>query len=611
MERQKNIYSERRWHDELVADGGRPCYPIEHLHQILDDPEALEYDIRPWQLTAEDRRVFCFQAQRWRSFCEWQNSRRSEQLLIEHISDGHEKLAAATLSREFTYLDDPRKQDVWTTWVEYVHYDLWSYDRKNVAKLAAAQHRDRMWQDLRDSGLLEPGDTPQKIINPDFLDMLKSLIRIYTTDVRRKEQQVAAGEILNAELVTMVTLLDRAKERMMMINVYSSVVQQYNEADDAANRDFSLAHWSQGQLREIENERLDNARGQSEPAENDAGRKSQKHERDSAKGSSTQSQEEEGPSTKRARLQEPRSADQETERTHGNGKGKEREHDTSNPHDEHVLEKGHTPPMPPVGGTSQAATDSKERPGPERASQSPSRSVHHPDSPVPEPEPESASQSRPPFAHHLGSPEPKSEPESASQPPSRSVHHSDSLIPKPEPDSVSLSSPPFVHHSGSQEPKPEPESGPGWESLSLSASAPSLHHPGSPVHQPASPTFTPVDAYRSSAPSPPSPPYAPWPHSLASQPISPEPRAERETRPLPPSSSSASIHDDNPSELAQPSAPAPVPEAQPPPIPNAGPLAAEVAQASSQTGIEQPRRRSTRAAAGVARKRISNMARLI
>ncbi|KAL8652033.1 MAG: hypothetical protein Q9210_002919 [Variospora velana] len=192
-------------YDELVKAGGRPAWPIEVLLRTSRDEDKLE----PWLPVYKDwkRRddnlppVFSTQRKDWLLFqhrWQWDNrgkiaceedfsafldSEKKELLHkreVKEVSDpwyeydkrkrwedlpryfeasGSEgfkayaqavakRLASHNFTQPFQLAEDPRQQDGWTTWVEYLNFGYWWQDRYTASLKASEPNHRKIWEDL-------------------------------------------------------------------------------------------------------------------------------------------------------------------------------------------------------------------------------------------------------------------------------------------------------------------------------------------------------------------------------------------------------------------------------------------------------------------------------
>jgi hypothetical protein len=186
---------ERRFYDKLINDGGRPGYPLELLDDLTENPRKHSSILSMLNLAADQWQVFEAQFDRWTAFRMWQRDNRGideeEAELAAFIAEvqRHGKLWHWTyklnnpdaLGRKRTYwlqdrrlrrerereassdagfagyveavnrrlskhgftktlylAEDPRVQDRWSTWIEYLNYEYWRNDELH-GRLQVAQ----------------------------------------------------------------------------------------------------------------------------------------------------------------------------------------------------------------------------------------------------------------------------------------------------------------------------------------------------------------------------------------------------------------------------------------------------------------------------------------
>lgn len=197
-------------YDQLLKAGGRPVRPIELLLRTSRDSDADGDKLEPWLPEYKDpeRRhddvppVFSTQLKDWQLFqhrWQWDNrgriaceegfsafldSQRKADLHmgeVKYVSDpwyedmlrnvwedvprffeasGYEgfkayvhavtkRLASHYFTQPFHLAEDPRQQDGWTTWVEYLNFVYWWQDRyAAIMKAAEPKHR-QAWEEMR------------------------------------------------------------------------------------------------------------------------------------------------------------------------------------------------------------------------------------------------------------------------------------------------------------------------------------------------------------------------------------------------------------------------------------------------------------------------------
>ncbi|KAL8944999.1 MAG: hypothetical protein Q9211_000389 [Gyalolechia sp. 1 TL-2023] len=192
-------------HDELVKAGGRPAVPIELLSHPARDAEASREKFKPWLGNAypgSPPDIFSAQTDDWMTFqhrWQWDNRGKfageegfSEALEWEkkkHINRGdwkwpskpafeeversiwghaerdleisgkegftaythavEKRLASHKFTQPFQLAENPRQQDAWTTWVEYLNYVYWWRDAHAEEMEATESRYLDVWDDLK------------------------------------------------------------------------------------------------------------------------------------------------------------------------------------------------------------------------------------------------------------------------------------------------------------------------------------------------------------------------------------------------------------------------------------------------------------------------------
>ncbi|KAK0840607.1 hypothetical protein LTS02_017128 [Friedmanniomyces endolithicus] len=187
----------------LVQAGCRPPYPFDLLESFFFNPE--QYSNHPkyhdiimfWRyriLDEEERTLLCAcHLLRWNRFCRLQHiirerSLENEWTLIDAAeSDSWEeyvdcfgpkegewgfsryaerikkRLAKYGFTRPFQLESDLSRQDVLTTWIEYLGYEYWFYDQSATYVKRCQRKHDEAWKKLVDSGVLRPGESYDKV----------------------------------------------------------------------------------------------------------------------------------------------------------------------------------------------------------------------------------------------------------------------------------------------------------------------------------------------------------------------------------------------------------------------------------------------------------------
>jgi hypothetical protein len=244
-------------YQDLVSDGGRPCYPIHLYDQVAANPREHRDMLRCWIGNDEDDWVvFYKQLTRWQTFRRWQRDNRGPldiQPDIEASERAHERFARQYgpdwgitdedrranmvdivtrrrtwehhrdvedgvrrkkdddrfpayqqalktrlhrhgFSRSVTLDKNPKNQDPLTTWIEYLNFEYWNYDNATRTLEKLQPKYDAALAELLDSGVLLPGETPKSVSDPFFGFALGDQLAIRERAVESAKAMVAEAE---------------------------------------------------------------------------------------------------------------------------------------------------------------------------------------------------------------------------------------------------------------------------------------------------------------------------------------------------------------------------------------------------------------------------------
>ncbi|KAL8941535.1 MAG: hypothetical protein Q9211_001782 [Gyalolechia sp. 1 TL-2023] len=137
---EKDSRVEREAYEELVADNGRPCYPIELGFDVFKNPgqykEILEYwtSYESGAGVETERWVFFSQLERWKRFRQFQQENRRyfvfhHNRFPEFQQQVRERRRRHGLDGDVQMLEEQGKQSKLDEWMEYQDYELRVYDR--------------------------------------------------------------------------------------------------------------------------------------------------------------------------------------------------------------------------------------------------------------------------------------------------------------------------------------------------------------------------------------------------------------------------------------------------------------------------------------------------
>ncbi|PFH62652.1 hypothetical protein XA68_12523 [Ophiocordyceps unilateralis] len=217
------IDEETEAYNDLVSDGGRPLYPISLIEQVGRKPEEHRNMLWPfWDYpgySSTQWLVFRQQLKRWQAFRKWQIDNRGledddggfpafietmKRIYAKDESTGElakleadplwmkdawlvkqrerrwqqrwqrergcntfsdygdavkRRLARHGFTRSFELQEDPQLQDRLTTWIEYLCFEYWWFDRHTDSIERLKLDHDRRWQALVDKKIPKPQET--------------------------------------------------------------------------------------------------------------------------------------------------------------------------------------------------------------------------------------------------------------------------------------------------------------------------------------------------------------------------------------------------------------------------------------------------------------------
>jgi hypothetical protein len=311
-------YSREAYH-ALVADGCQPGYPLTLLEDLVRDPpeyhggprltwlaqlsrwedfrwfqrfargQSVEENYRDawgqksfvpnrrWQRFKEnygDEEVVYVSGQYWiwDSFLESQRPTTGEEGRFPVYSKAvKERLRRHGFTRMFQLDKDPTRQDKLTTWIEYLAYEYWWYDRRMLSKRQQRRH-DEAWRKLVDSGVLTSSDTEEFIcsMKSAFLEQVKERrakasvesaksdtmrIQKALSDPRRITRSKRWQQDLReaqARLDMAVKAYEPIKRRHDLLFEFARDTNNYRIAKEDAERQRILVQWVLQQVPSIE-----------------------------------------------------------------------------------------------------------------------------------------------------------------------------------------------------------------------------------------------------------------------------------------------------------------------------------------------------------------------
>ncbi|KAH9214444.1 hypothetical protein DL95DRAFT_389417 [Leptodontidium sp. 2 PMI_412] len=267
LEKQTECYN------TLITEGGRPSHPVSLGRDILENPGEHHKILSYWQLVNNDAEgrdweVFEPQVRRLRDFHKWQRNNRAEgrfRIYTERVKGG---LAEHGFTRPFQLDEDPKRQDKLMTWIEYLYYEYWWYN-KSMRFVKRHQLRyDEAWRKLVGLKVLKPSETEEFIWNIDSsfrhageedqaeraVESAKSAVistQKAITDQRRSGTSLEAARAQSC-LDGAVKSLESIKRRNNLVSEFRKKTKNYRISKENAERRSILLRWILEQVPLIE-----------------------------------------------------------------------------------------------------------------------------------------------------------------------------------------------------------------------------------------------------------------------------------------------------------------------------------------------------------------------
>ncbi len=290
-------------HGEMANDGGRPLVPADLIDQVLEDPMAHIEMLMPWleypqSLPPDAGCVLTAQLEHWRYFRTWQKYNRdlpsdpdpsrvaSKYFYARFLRTSpsytealRSLLAHYDFNRPFQLHDDPARQDVVTTWIEYVGWTCafhYTYSRL-VEKHQPAY--DEAWKVVVGTGMLRPHETCEYLQTMACGFAQDDADTQAHNDVRLAQSAVEAAsstpygdspgfqEARALELSAASTMLEDALTRRDLVTKrnrhiadFVNAIRPYRNASRGKRWQGSIMQWALEQLPLVEAEANTNAR---------------------------------------------------------------------------------------------------------------------------------------------------------------------------------------------------------------------------------------------------------------------------------------------------------------------------------------------------------------
>jgi hypothetical protein len=268
-----DLEEETECYNTLVNEGGRPSHPVSLGRDVLENPGEYREILSYWQSGGNDWKVFGSQMGNWRHFRRWQRKNREEGRFPKYVEGVKGGLAEHGFTRPFQLDEDPERQDKLTTWIEYLDFEYWWYD-KDMRFVKRHQLRyDEAWKKLVDSQVLRPFETEEFICNIDsafrrasereqaekavesaksaVMSAEKAITDLGRSSLSQREPRrglAAAQSKLDAAIKT----LESIKRRRALVYEFFKRTKNYQIAKHDAERRSILLRWMLQQIHLIE-----------------------------------------------------------------------------------------------------------------------------------------------------------------------------------------------------------------------------------------------------------------------------------------------------------------------------------------------------------------------
>ncbi|KAL8348743.1 hypothetical protein RB601_002289 [Gaeumannomyces tritici] len=198
-------------YNRLVAEGGRPPFPLEILDEVDERPRDFIETVRPWAgdnfiaiWSMHDLAVFERPMQRWREFRRWQRDNRNIQAMKErdegwervwkdkqlarrqerethrevpggtfeeYLEAARRRLRENGLDEDLQLLEDAKQQSERVTWMEYLVFEYWWLERRTLWVDYWEKRCPFIWEKITSLGLLKDGETREDVLRLSRKDM--------------------------------------------------------------------------------------------------------------------------------------------------------------------------------------------------------------------------------------------------------------------------------------------------------------------------------------------------------------------------------------------------------------------------------------------------------
>lgn len=128
-------------------------YESNRLEHIMADPDFEETIRKMWEQEQATGRSERIREVKNGSF-------------TDYVKAARRRLAEHGFHEAFQPLEDPRQQNEWVTWIEYLEFEYWWLDTNSKTAQHHKPSHDAAWKELMRSAVLRPGETEEGLVIP-------------------------------------------------------------------------------------------------------------------------------------------------------------------------------------------------------------------------------------------------------------------------------------------------------------------------------------------------------------------------------------------------------------------------------------------------------------
>ncbi|MCJ1260127.1 hypothetical protein MMC24_007967 [Lignoscripta atroalba] len=275
----ERLEEETEYYNTLIKEGGRPSHPISLGRDVAKNPGEYREILSFWQ-TAPNHpdfwEVFGKQMNEWRAFRQRQRYMRDQGRFPEYYQAVKDRLTSYGFDRSFQLDEEPDRQDILTTWIEFLNYEYRTYDKDAKVVKRLQPRYDEAWKKLVDSKLLRSFETEEYVGGYAYVLQVDSeqsqagmaveaaelkvqlaekafqearSANLSRDDIYQRKQKVFSAR---SELAIALKALDTIDRRASMVNDFSRQTASYRRSKYYADRLSILLRWMLQQVSLIE-----------------------------------------------------------------------------------------------------------------------------------------------------------------------------------------------------------------------------------------------------------------------------------------------------------------------------------------------------------------------